>query len=668
MDYLATITHQKLVMTRNPIVVIADPAVLAPLASRIDLRYYLQLHIQKSFQDSSFKDLPMQEASEKPIPDNSTSSPGAYYEIQTRIDDDLSATPPVYGDRAISICPDLTRQYYYTIERWDGDTLLNTESTTTMWAIRAQIAMRHYSMYKDVFFTQVIGPTGKFLTWQPDAKLVRVDQPERLYFLTNFTPTPKALMLRVRICYTDNTFNTFTAMEVANVTPMTVYCMPVGFSDLNLSAQPKTVLWYEVWVCNENTAVVSEARTFRVDRMVYESAKFIVFQNSLGGYDTLRCVGSATESVSVSRQMLERFTDYDYLPTVSDVLINSVTGERQITVNVGNWLSADYREYLEEMMLSEDFYIVDGDEFIPLTPMFSQIITESVKEWPIERTLSFSYSNPIGGYSRLPKIIPAARPTSWRQYSWSCELDGSGIRTGNQIVNQLVKYYTDSGENVRPLITKANISGTEGYITPWVTGSCAPMTTPFLNTAINSPSIFKRSNCGVGNVGTTWTVTVAAGLYGSELSQADAQAKAQAAWSALDTQAAADTNGACNALNPALLGCVNENEGNAMGNYFGLWSAIPAVIIGTEEVIPNVTYSNGVDIRYAATGLGAGTYNIDVRVTYNGSPGDGKRTSYLTMPSKGLTSPLIYNSETYRFANVVVNWGDPAIIIYCKTY
>ena len=41
MDYLATITHQKLVMTRNPIVVIADPAVLAPLASRIDLRYYL---------------------------------------------------------------------------------------------------------------------------------------------------------------------------------------------------------------------------------------------------------------------------------------------------------------------------------------------------------------------------------------------------------------------------------------------------------------------------------------------------------------------------------------------------------------------------------------------------------------------------------------------------
>jgi hypothetical protein len=71
--------------------------------------------------------------------------------------------------------------------------------------------------------------------------------------------------------------------------------------------------------------------------------KYIIFQNSLGGYDTLRCVGSVQESVTVSRQLLERFADYDYLPTVSDVLVNSITGERQITVNIGNWLDSENR-------------------------------------------------------------------------------------------------------------------------------------------------------------------------------------------------------------------------------------------------------------------------------------------------------------------------------------
>ena len=661
MDYLASITHQKLVMTRNPVVVIVDSATLAPGASRVDLRYYLQLHVQKSFQNSQFISLPLQEASEKPIPANSTSSPGAYFEIQTRIDDELRATPPIYGDKAISICPDLTRQYYHTESRYNGDTLINLASTTTMWAIRARMAMRHYSMYKDVFFTQVIGPTGKFLTWQPDAKLVRTDQPERLYFLTNFTPTPRSLQLRVRVCYSDNSFATNTAMSVANVTPMTVYCLPVGFDELNLGARAKRVVWYEVWLCNENTEVVSERRLYRVDRSIVESVKYIVFQNSLGGYDTLRCIGSSSQSVTVQRQILERFTDYDYLPTVSEVLINSVTGERQVTVNVGNWLNAEYREYLEELLLSEDFYIVDGEEFIPLSPNFAQLVTDSVAEWPISRSFSFTYANPIGGYSRLPKIVPLARATSWRQHSMSCELNGEGVRTGKQIVNELVKYYVDSGENVRPLITKPNIAGTDGYISPWITGSCEAKTTPFLNTAVIAPSSLKKANCADGQVGTTWTITIAAGSFGSEISQADAQAKAQAGWAALDTQANADLNGNCIPAVNIRIGIHNNCPSDTNGYGSGKYWPIIAIYESDEALIPNTSYSTVT--RYAETTIPAGTRNIDVRCIHSNAPIGNYR---LRIPSKNLVSGVLSNSTTYRFANIVTNWGDPDLIIIAE--
>lgn len=658
MDYLAPISHQKLVMSRNPIVVIVDPAQLAPNESRVDLRYYLELHVQKSFQNSQFITLPLQEASEKPVPANSTSSPGAYFEIQTRIDDELRATPPVFGDKAISICPDLTRQFYHTATRYNGNTLINSESTTTMWAIRAQMALRHYSMYKDVFFTQVIGPTGKFLTWQPDAKMVRVDQPERLYFLTNFTPTPTRLSLRVRVCYTDNTFATFTAMSVSNVTPMTVYCLPVGFDELNLASRPKTVMWYEVWVCNENTEVISETRTYRVDRTIVESVKYIIFQNSLGGYDTLRCIGSSSQTVSVQRQMLERFTDYDYLPTSSEVLINSVTGERQITVNVGNWLNAEYREYLEELILSEDFYIVDGEEFIPLAPNFSQILTDSVTEWPINRTFSFTYSNPIGGYSRLPKITPVSRPTSWRQHSMSCELSGTGVRTGKQIVNELVKYYIDSGENVKPIITKPNIVGTEGYISPWDTGACAADSTPYRNAVITAPSIFKKSNCESGQVGTTWTITIPAGSCGSEVSQADAQAKAQARWASLDTQANANANGNCIAAVNIRIALRNNCLGNEVGKIGNSYNPIPALIVLGTEIVPNTANSWG--SRYSGTTIPASTNSFDVKCTFAGQPTLPYR---IKIPSKNMESPVLHSNQTYRFANIVTSWGDSDLIV-----
>jgi hypothetical protein len=657
MDYLAKITHQTLVMTRNPIVVIVDPAILEPEESRVDLRYYLELFVQKSFKSSQYQALSLQEASEKPIPQGYTSSPGAYFEIQTRLDDQLRPTVPIYGDRSVSICPDLIRQYYYKTERWNGDQLLDSDTTTTLWAIRAQLAMRHYSNYKDSFFTDVIGPSGKFLTWQPDGKMVGPDQPERLYFLTNFTPSPTRLFLRVNVLYADNSRETFTAMQADNVSHMSVYCFPVGFSELGLDQKEKMVLSYQVWISNENMNQVSESRSFRVDHSYYESVRYLLFQNSLGGYDTLRCVGSPTESVSVQRQVVERFVDYDYLPTVSEVLINNVTGQRQITLNVGNWLNTDYREYFEELLLSEDFYIQDGEEFIPLSPVFTQLLTQSVAEWPIERSLTFNFSNLIGGYSRLPKSAPVARETGWRQYSESCELDGNGIRTGRKMVNEIVKYYLDTGDNVRPLVTKSNVAGTEGYISPWPSEDCDSDKTPFRSTVQTRQSTLKRSNCGTGRIGLTWLMTIPAGSYGSELSQADADSKALNALSGLDKQSNADIQGTCVLPTPLRIGLVNDcpdiGDGQAL--------PVPSVNMGSKMIISNHTTVG--QVRFSDDTFPEGVYSLDVPVIFSFAP----TTAFkILIPSKNVSSPALNGNQTYRFANIRMNYGDPDLIIYVE--
>lgn len=655
MDYRAIISHQSLVLTRNPIVVIVDPAVLEPEATRVDLRYYLELFVQKSFKNSQFQALSTQEASEKPIPEGYTSSPGAYFEIQTRLDDQLRTTVPVYGDRSISICPDLVRQYYYKTERWNGDELMDSETTTTLWAIRAQLAMRHYSNYKDSFFTDVVGPYGKFLTWQPDVKMVGLDQPERLYFLTNFTPSPTRLYLRVSVRYSDDTRETYTAKQADNVSHMSVYCFPVGFSEIGLDQKSKSVLSFQVWISNEDLKQVSETRTFRVDYSYYESVRYLIFQNSLGGFDTLRCVGSPTESVSVQRQIVERFVDYDYLPTVSEVIINSVSGQRQVTLNVGNWINTDYREYFEELLLSEDFYIQDGEEFIPLSPVFTQMLTQSVAEWPIERSLTFNYSNPIGGFSRLPKTAPVTRETGWRQYSESCELDGNGIRTGRKMVNEIIKYYIDSGENVRPIVTKSNVAGTEGYISPWISEDCAANSTPFRSVVQTKQSTLKKSNCGNGRIGLPWQMTISAGAYGSEVSQADADRKALNALTGLDKQSNADAQGTCVLPTPLRIGlqnnCADIGDGKAL--------PVPSVNMGSQVIISNHT-TVGV-IRYSDETFNEGIYSVDVPVIFSHAP----FTFYkVSIPSKNLSSPTLTDTQTYRFANIKLNYGDPDLIIY----
>lgn len=658
MDALAQITHQKLALTRNPIIVNVDPVVLASGLSRVDLRYFLTLWVQKSFQAGEYTEYATLEASEAPTATGSTTSAGAYFELQARLNDLLGATLPAAHAGQITVCPDLIRRYYYVSARYNGEALLDTTNSVTSWAIRAGVSERDYAMYRDLFFTSYIGDGRRFLTWQPDHKSVLPQQPEFLYFVTNFSPAPASLQLRVQCYYEDRTSDTHTAMSIADVTYMTAYALPVGYDQLGLASRPKPVLSYQVWLSNEATEQVSEARTFRVDYRAYESTRFVLFQNGLGGYDTVACLGVPATTVKVERQILQRFQGYDYLFTAAEELVNAVSGERSLTLNLGTWLNRSYRAYLEDLLFSEQFYLLDGAEFVPLTPLFEAMSFDNPREWPIERTLSFRYANRFTRYSQLPVIVKEERPTSWRQWTTSCELGANGVRTGKRIVNELVKYYLDSGENVRPLITKPNVPGTEGYIAPWETDDCAAATTPYLSALLSRASSKKRSNCAAGQVGSTWTITVAAGAFGSEQSQADANAKAEVRYTELDTQPNADASGTCVAAVPIPLAIHNQCPGDANGSTGPAYNPVVALLVNGAELIPNTSFTNG--LRFADTGISAGSYMIDVRCIFAGQP---TLPYKIRIPSKNLASGTLHSNQTHRFANVVVNWGDADLIV-----
>ncbi|MFN8347425.1 MAG: DUF5977 domain-containing protein [Spirosomataceae bacterium] len=542
MDSLAALNYQNLKLTANPIVVFAEPVVLGVGESRVDLRYCLDVYVQNAFQSGTFDLYVQHEVTEVPLADGSAL--GAFFEINRPLHDLLSIPPPKFTNTAISICDLATRQFYTVLTRKNGTTVLDTATKATEWAIRSGVEERDYADYKETFFTRLIGEKNRFLTWKPDGLSVSKAQPEYLYFLSNFSPLPSELRLRVTY-YTAEGETTFTAKTLAYVSPMTVYCLPVGFTALGLDSVEETILKYEVWVANQANERLSEVRSFRLDYAHYRSEKFLLVQNSLGGYDTIRCVGNSVEALKVNRQLVEQFTGYYYLPTMQEQLINRVTGERQLIVNVGNRLNADYRQYLEEVLLSENLFLLSDSDFVPLIPAFDSLVLGNPLETLIERQLAFRYANQNTRYSRLPKIDNDSRATGWKMYTYSCEIGGTGLRTGRRIVNSLVKYYLDDNTNVIPLETAANVPGAEGYIAPTDDAGCAVATTPYVNVEYSKASSFNKTGCGGGLWGSAPTITIAAGLYGSAISQADADAKAVAAWGVLNTQAYADANGSC---------------------------------------------------------------------------------------------------------------------------
>ena len=112
----------------------------------------------------------------------------------------------------------------------------------------------------------------------------------------------------------------------------------------------------------------------------------------------------------------------------------------------------------------------------------------------------------------------------------------------------LEKYYLDDNSLYLPRTLKPNVVGEEGYLVPAVSSSCGFSSTPFLSAEINRQGTYVRQNCGDALVGGFATIVIAAGAWGSTISQADANAKAEAEWQGMNTQAYANTNGTCSAF------------------------------------------------------------------------------------------------------------------------
>ena len=69
--------------------------------------------------------------------------------------------------------------------------------------------------------------------------------------------------------------------------------------------------------------------------------------------------------------------------------------------------------------------------------------------------------------------------------------------------------------------------------------------TAYQSVAISRASTYIRNNCSSSQAGSRWTITVPAGQFESYVSQADANAQANAYADSLDTQANANINGSC---------------------------------------------------------------------------------------------------------------------------
>lgn len=151
--------------------------------------------------------------------------------------------------------------------------------------------------------------TGRFLTRMPAEVEVSRNQPLWLSWMANGAYS--TLDLVVEAAEADGTavaVNT-TTWQRSNVGQGDLTVWDVSYRALGLMAAASDATVWAVWLESDGTRV-SEKKTFRLPCLFHSQERFYIFQNGLGGWDTVRSVGELRAEGQVAAEQAERLSGF----------------------------------------------------------------------------------------------------------------------------------------------------------------------------------------------------------------------------------------------------------------------------------------------------------------------------------------------------------------------
>jgi hypothetical protein len=246
------------------------------------------------------------------------------------------------------------KQFSIKLSDYYGNPPTEQENTTVNKTVHIGTVPRWMLAAYDAAYANFAARLGvsPFMTWYPaQNKRVLPAQNELLYFVA---PNGGNYSVSVNILFSDGTLATHTPAGTISLQAYQVGSFNVGYTALGLAAvsPSKTVVRYTV-------TLAGKTRTYDVDYKAYRDVRYIIFRNSLGGYDTLPCTGEADETTEVERQISESIYDAESSARYNKKVYQTEHFEK-VKVNSG-FLAANEKRWLNDLFISEEvFEIFNG--------------------------------------------------------------------------------------------------------------------------------------------------------------------------------------------------------------------------------------------------------------------------------------------------------------------
>ncbi len=279
--------------------------------------------------------------------------------------------------------------FYRYAEKYEGTVFkMSDNRDTPITVLPGGVSWRDKAFYSefDSSYFQYSENIKKPLTWQPSEKLTSKEASERLYFVLDKTHD---VDLKVKITYNDGSDTTQILIDNINSHPKelpqtsyVLYEFLTGYLPNNLETySAKEILKWEVWLCNNTEDQDWQVQSYILDQQYYFKERHFIFSNSFKCYDTIRATGVFEKESQYDRTLIEveDYLEYNYTNRQKRHLFIDRT--QSYKGNIG-FVSKATKDWLEELMMSDDVYELKGDLVFPVV-----IISKKVFQHTDDETL-----------------------------------------------------------------------------------------------------------------------------------------------------------------------------------------------------------------------------------------------------------------------------------------
>ncbi len=255
---------------------------------------------------------------------------------------------------------------------WNGDSVFAYDQRLNAFPLYHSVAEEALTLRSHL-------DQGKFLTKQPRKKIIRPDQLEWLYWPSGLSAADATFTITVY--FSDGT-NSIVSNTIP-VQPYCIYCFATGY-EMNRLADimpGKTVVYYEAFV-TDSMNEVGEKFTYIMEYKDAEDTKYLIFQNTFGGYDTMRFSGSTKTAVKRTGSTIPKVQTESSTAKDGTIIMDRQTLDGSLILRSGYMPTFTDLRYYKELFGSSNVYearaaLPEGEDSRRYQPLLKSLIHDS---------------------------------------------------------------------------------------------------------------------------------------------------------------------------------------------------------------------------------------------------------------------------------------------------